>query len=80
MGFYPVNPANGKFVLGAPQIKKATLHLSKGKNFVVNADNITENNLYVQKSYLNNKPLEQVYITYNDIMNGGNLKFLMTNK
>ena len=80
LGFYPVNPANGKFVLGAPQIKKATLHLSKGKNFVVNADNITENNLYVQKSYLNNKPLEQVYITYNDIMNGGNLKFLMTNK
>ena len=80
LGFYPVNPANGEFVLGAPQIKKASLHLSKGKNFIVEADNITEENFYVQKRYLNNKILNRVYITYNDIMTGGNLRFLMTNK
>ncbi|MFZ4725682.1 MAG: GH92 family glycosyl hydrolase [Paludibacter sp.] len=80
LGFYPVNPATNQFVLGAPQLKKATLHLSNGKNFVVVADNLSENNFYVQKSYLNNKPLGRVYITYNDIMNGGNLRFVMTNK
>jgi len=28
LGFYPVNPASNEFVLGAPQLKKATLHLA----------------------------------------------------
>jgi predicted alpha-1,2-mannosidase len=28
LGFYPVNPTNGEFVIGAPQIKKATLQLA----------------------------------------------------
>ena len=80
LGFYPVNPATNQFVLGAPQLKKATLHLTNKSNFVIEAKNISNNNFYVQKSYLNDKPLDQVYITYKDIMTGGNLKFSMTNK
>jgi predicted alpha-1,2-mannosidase len=80
LGFYPVNPANGEFVLGSPQLKRATLHLTDGRNFVMEAMNISNDNFYVQKSYLNNKPLDRVYITYNEIMNGGNLRFVMTNK
>jgi predicted alpha-1,2-mannosidase len=31
LGFYPVNPANGEFVLGSPQVKKATIHLAGDK-------------------------------------------------
>jgi len=80
LGFYPVNPASNKFVIGAPQINKATLHLSNGKNFVIVADNLSEDNMYVQKIYLNNKPLDQNYIVYDDIMNRGNLRFSMSDK
>lgn len=31
MGFYPVNPASGEYVLGAPQVPQVTLSLPNGK-------------------------------------------------
>ena len=80
LGFYPVNPATNQFVLGAPQLKKATLHLQVGKSFVIEAKKISTDNYYVQKSYLNNKLINKNIITYQEIMYGGNLKFIMTNK
>jgi predicted alpha-1,2-mannosidase len=38
LGFYPVNPANGEFVLGSPQVKKTTIHLSDNKTFTIQAE------------------------------------------
>ena len=31
LGFYPVNPASGEYVIGQPQIKSATVYLKDGK-------------------------------------------------
>ena len=80
LGFYPVNPATNEFVLGAPQLKKAILHLTQGKTFTIEAMNISSENIYNEKAFLNGTRIETSVITYPQIMIGGNLKFEMTNK
>ena len=79
LGFYPVNPANGTFVIGSPQVKKATLHLPQNKRFVVKAQNISEANIYQENPTLNKQVLAKPIIRYTDIMSGGVLKFHMQN-
>jgi predicted alpha-1,2-mannosidase len=80
LGFYPINPANGEFILGVPQFKKATLHLKDNKKFIINALNISSTNLFQNNPKLNNSNLSRPYIKYEEIMSGGTLNFQMTNK
>ncbi len=77
LGFYPVNPCGGEYVLGAPQLQKATVDLPNGKTFTVEAKNFSDDNIYVQSVELNGKPYSENYISQNDIMNGGTLVFYM---
>ena len=77
LGFYQINPVSNQFVLGAPQVKKATIYLPAGKKLVINAENISSQNIYTKAAYLNNKIINEPYITYQQIMNGGNLNFIM---
>lgn len=77
LGFYPVNPASGEFVLGAPQLQKATIHLTNGKIFSVEAQNHSSENIFSAKVLLNKKTLEAPFVTYKQIMDGGLLQFKM---
>jgi predicted alpha-1,2-mannosidase len=78
LGFYSVNPANGEFVLGAPQVKKATLHLKNNKTFTIEATNFSNENIYQENAKLNSTSLTKPFITYSEIMTGGTLNFQMT--
>lgn len=77
MGFYPVNPVSGQYVFGAPQMPRFVLHLQNGKTFVVKADNLSKENKYVDRIYLNGKIYKKRYINHTDIMRGGELIFKM---
>ncbi len=78
LGFYPVNPANSEFVIGAPQLKEATINLKGGIKFNITAKNISEKAIYTEKATLNDKVIKKQFITYPQIMKGGFLKFEMT--
>lgn len=80
LGFYPVNPCGGDFVLGAPQLPKATIKLPNGKSFAVEAVNFSKDNMYVQSVELNGKVYGKNIINYQDILSGGRLKFYMGNQ
>ncbi len=80
LGFYPVNPANNEFILGAPQLKKARLNLKNGKVFEIKAKSISSKNIYSDKAFLNGKMLDKPFITFEQIMNGGSLDFEMGEK
>ena len=80
MGFYPVNPVSGQYIIGAPQIPKVTIALPSGKSFTVIAENLSEKNKYVNSVKLNNTEITDFTITYDQIMNGGTLVFEMTDK
>jgi predicted alpha-1,2-mannosidase len=80
LGFYPINPANGEFVLGAPQVKKATLYLKNNKTFTIEATNFSNENIFQENPKLNDASLSKPFITYSEIMSGGTLNFQMTSK
>jgi predicted alpha-1,2-mannosidase len=80
LGFYPVAPGSGQYSLGSPAIDDAVLHLENGNTLEVQAINQSDKNVYVKKVLLNDKPLDRLYITYDEIMNGGKLVFYMSDK
>ena len=80
MGLYQVNPSDGIFVFGSPCFKKVEMKVRGGKTFTVEAPDNNKENIYIQKVYLNGKPYNKSYITYDDIINGSTLKFVMGKK
>jgi predicted alpha-1,2-mannosidase len=76
LGFYPVNPADGKYVFGKPMHSKAVLNFGKIP-FIVEAKNLSPENIYIQKIELNGKLYSEQFITYQDIVRGGHLIFTM---
>jgi predicted alpha-1,2-mannosidase len=77
LGFYPVNPAEGKYILGSPEIESAVIDLPNGKSFNIIAKNQSNDNFYVHAVTLNGKNLEDFFITHKQIMEGGELVFQM---
>lgn len=77
LGFYPVNPCGGEYVLGAPQLPEMTIHLGNGNTFKVTAEGLTEGKRHVAAVILNGKVLNGCTIRHEDIMKGGNLRFKM---
>jgi predicted alpha-1,2-mannosidase len=80
LGFYPVNPANGAYVIGSPAVDKAVLHLPHNKTFTITAKNNSSTNIYIQNVMFNGKPYTKTFITYQDIMSGGELSIEMGSK
>ena len=80
MGFYPVDPISGEYVLGAPQMDKISIQLTEDRAFVVEAKNLSRKNKYVKSVELNGKPVRGLTIKHEDIMSGGHLVFTMTDE
>ncbi len=77
MGLYQMNPADGVFVFGSPRFKRIEMKVHDGQTFVVEAPDNGPENIYIKKVYLNGRPYDKSYITYQDIVNGGTLTFMM---
>lgn len=78
IGFYPVAPGSDVYQIGSPAVNAATIHLENAKTFSIIAKNQSDKNVYVEKIELNGKPLNRLYITHKEIMNGGKLVFYMS--
>lgn len=77
MGFYPVNPCGGEYVIGTPRFPSMKINLENDKSFTIKAQNISEKNFYIQSVTLNGTALDVPFIQHQDIMNGGELIFTM---
>ena len=78
MGFYPVCPGTDEYVIGAPYLPYMKLQTGNGKTLEIKAPNVSDKNCYVKSLKLNGKPYDKLYITHQDIMNGGELVFEMS--
>jgi predicted alpha-1,2-mannosidase len=70
LGFYPVDPAMGTYVIGAPQVAKAVMALPGGKTFTV-----TRAKEAWTQVYLNGKLQTKPELTHAQILAGGELTF-----
>ncbi|MEM1258455.1 MAG: GH92 family glycosyl hydrolase [Bacteroidota bacterium] len=69
LGFYPVNPANGTFVMGKPQVKNAKIHLHAGRSLEINNDWSGKGQIYLEGNELG------VTLDYGRLIQGGVLSF-----
>jgi len=81
IGFYPVNPADGNYVIGSPLVNKAVIHLDPryygGKTFTIIARDNSPANKFIQSATLNGQPLTRSYFTHAELVKGGELVFRM---
>lgn len=77
LGLYPVNPAQGAWVIGSPLFPEATLELGGGARFTIRAVGASDENRYVQAATLNGRAYNRSYIWHSDIRRGGVLELVM---
>lgn len=78
LGFYPVNPVSGEYVIGTPMLEEAVIQLPGRKTFTVKAPRKEDNEVYICSMKLNGEKYTKNYITHQNIMKGGILEFVMT--
>ncbi len=80
MGFYQVTPGDPVYTFGSPVFDKATIHLSNGKDFVIETKNNSASNIYVSSVTLNGTDWTANRIKHETLLNGGRLVFEMIDK
>jgi predicted alpha-1,2-mannosidase len=81
LGFYPVNPGTGVYVIGSPLINRAKIRsFLTHADFTIIADNNSAENWYIQYARLNGRELTRSWLTHSDILAGGELYFRMGKK
>lgn len=79
MGFYSFCPGCPVYEIGRPIFDKVTIHLSNGKDFVIQAKNNSVENKYIRSMKLNGEDLAEPRFSHFDLMKGGELIFEMEN-
>ena len=77
LGFYPVTPASGYMVIGSPSVREASISVRNGSVLHIVAENVSEENVYIQNVTLDGKPYTKSFITVDELMNGAELVFVM---
>ncbi len=80
LGFYPVCPASGQYVLGAPLFDKATISLQNGKKIEIVSENNSDTNLYMKSMRLNGSNYTKNYLEYNTLIKGAKINCVMDSK
>ena len=74
LGFYPVCPGSGQYVLGTPYFKHVTLHLENGHKLTIDAPNNSRENRYVNAMTLNGAPYGKTFLTHEGLMKGATIR------
>ena len=74
LGFYPVCPGSGQFVIGTPSFPKAVLHLENGVDAMIEASG---EGPYIQKAWLGGVEYGRNYLSRGDLLAGAGIRFLL---
>ncbi len=77
MGFYPVNPAGGVYVIGSPLFDRVSFNPGSGRTFEIIVHNNSDKNVYIQSVKLNKETLKRSFIYHEEILEGGMLEITM---
>jgi predicted alpha-1,2-mannosidase len=73
MGFYPVNPISGEYMLASPLFDKIIMSL-QGRTFEIQTHKSSASARYIDRIKWNGKSYSKKFITYDMIKNGGKLE------
>ncbi len=81
IGFHPVSPVDGVYLIGSPLFEQVTVRLDpayyRGGSFRVTARNNSAENVYIQSAQLNGRPLARAWLRHEEIVAGGTLELVM---
>jgi predicted alpha-1,2-mannosidase len=75
LGFYPVCPGSGEYVITTPAFEEIKIQLPDGKYFTSRSSGLTEDNFYINSATKNGKKFKGNIITHKEIMDGCELIF-----
>ena len=78
LGFYTVCPGTDQYVLGTPLFKSVKLHLENGKTVVIDSNNNSLENRYVQSMKVNGKAYSRNYLTHDQLLKGIRIHYQMS--
>lgn len=71
MGFYPVTPGSGEYILGIPLFDEVVIHLPNGKKWQIETKNNTEQANFVDSILKDREEYRNLFITHADLIRGG---------
>lgn len=80
LGIYPVTPGLPYYDITSPIFEKSSIALKNGKTFEIVADGASKEKKYIQKAFLNGEEIDQPFIKHDDIMKGGKLELILSEK
>lgn len=80
MGFYQVCPGKPVYSIGRPIFDRVDVSLPDRKVFSVVTKNNSGENKYIESATLDGRPLDEPFLTHQDIAGGGTLEIVMTAK
>jgi predicted alpha-1,2-mannosidase len=80
LGFYPVCPASGEVILGAPLFKKATVTFDNGNKLIIDAEGNSDGNRYVKNVTLNGMPYTKNFFSLDTLKAGAKINMTMADQ
>jgi predicted alpha-1,2-mannosidase len=80
MGFYPVAPVTGQYLIGSPLYEKVEISLSNGKNVTINNHKNNKESVYIDKLFVDGKPYNKNWFDHDALLNGMEINFEMSSK
>ncbi|MBB2144901.1 glycoside hydrolase family 92 protein [Pedobacter sp. LMG 31464] len=77
MGFYPVDPVSGEYLVVVPTFNNTKIKLNSNRIFEIVKHQKTAKSSYIKSMKLNGKPYLKTYIKHSDLMKGGKLEFFL---
>jgi predicted alpha-1,2-mannosidase len=77
MGFYPMNPLGGQYIIASPLFERVKIKLENGKTFEIKSIGNSDKNIYIQSVKLNGEVYSKSYLDHESIENGGVMEFTM---
>lgn len=77
LGFYPVCPGSGEYVIGMPLFDKAIIHLSNGETLTVTASPNHEQQQFVDQIRYNGSLHKRLVFDHKSLMEGGLIDFTL---
>lgn len=78
LGIYQVTPGQPDFTFGYPLFDKSTIKFEDGASLIFDRQRKGEQEQFIQQVSLNNQNYTKSYISYKQLMAGGNLSFKMS--
>ena len=78
LGFYPVAPVTGQYVIGSPLFEEVSIKLSNGKELKINAHKNSDKNIFINSFKFNQLESNNNWIDHSNLKEGGIIDFEMS--